>query len=68
MTEKNQHKAYPEKLPKETWSPLILSVGIAMIFWGIVSNYFISLTGITLFIYGLKAWINDLKTENNENE
>ena len=67
MIEK-KYKAYPEELPKATWSPLFVAIGIALIFWGIVSNYAISLIGLAQFTYGIKKWINDLKLENEETE
>ncbi|BDD12421.1 hypothetical protein FUAX_48530 (plasmid) [Fulvitalea axinellae] len=64
--ETEKHKAFPQELPKPTWYPLVLSMGVALIFWGIVTQYVMSLIGLGLFFYGLVGWINDLRDEYNE--
>jgi hypothetical protein len=53
----------PEKVPERTYWPLAMSVGIVFSLWGIVSNYYVSLAGVILFIIATAGWIGDLVHE-----
>ncbi|WP_196891036.1 hypothetical protein [Aureivirga marina] len=71
--EKNQNKAYPEELPKFTWYPFILSIGVTLLFWGIVTTLIIAIMGIIFLFLGLIGWISNLleeqkRMENGEKE
>ncbi len=61
--EEEEFEAYPQELPKFTWYPFILSIGVALIFWGIVTSLFITITGIIFFFLGLIGWIINLLEE-----
>jgi hypothetical protein len=39
MTEKNTYKAQPEELPKPTYWPFFLALGVVLIFWGILTSW-----------------------------
>lgn len=56
-------KALPEKLPEPTYWPFFLAMGLAFIFWGILTSWIIILVGLFLFIVSLAGWINILRHE-----
>jgi hypothetical protein len=39
MTKKNTYKAQPEELPKPTYWPFFLALGVVLIFWGILTSW-----------------------------
>ena len=55
------HPADPEELPKPTFWPFILSVGLLFLFWGLITSMI--LTGVGLLIAGVSiaGWIMDLQ-------
>jgi hypothetical protein len=54
----------PAEIPHPTYWPIVMSVGITFIFWGIVTSPLISLIGIVLFGVALAGWIGDLRHGN----
>ena len=56
-------KARPEKLPKPTYWPFFLGMGIMFLAWGLLTIWLISLAGVIIFIISLEGWINDLRNE-----
>ncbi len=56
-------KARPEKLPKPTYWPFFLAMGIMFLAWGLLTIWLISLAGLIIFIISLAGWINDLRNE-----
>jgi len=54
-------KAMPEELPKPTYAPATLALGITLAGAGIVTSYWVSLAGLILIILGLAGWIGQLK-------
>ena len=67
MTEKNADKetvkAKPQKLPKPTYWPFFLAMGIMFMAWGLVTFWLISLAGFVVFVISLIGWINILRHE-----
>lgn len=61
--ESNKNKAYPEELPKFTWFPFLLSIGVTLLFWGIVTTLIITVMGVILLFIGLIGWISNLLEE-----
>jgi hypothetical protein len=53
----------PEHIPHPTYWPFIFSAGVALVFWGLISNIFILSFGFILFVIGLAGWIWDMLTE-----
>jgi hypothetical protein len=50
-------------LPHPTYFPAGLAMGVAFIFWGLISNFIVSLVGIVLFAAALAGWITDIRHE-----
>ncbi len=64
--EKNQVekvKAKPEILPKPTYWPFFLALGLAFIGWGLLTTWYFSLAGLIVFVISLIGWINILRHE-----
>jgi hypothetical protein len=56
-----------EPLPHPTYFPAGLAMGVAFIFWGLISNFVVSLVGIALFAAALAGWITDIRHEHKSN-
>ncbi|MEO6904217.1 MAG: hypothetical protein ABI315_13845 [Bacteroidia bacterium] len=56
-------KAKPEKLPEPTYWPFFTAMGIAFVFWGLLSSWVILVAGLLIFIISLTRWINILRHE-----
>jgi len=55
--------AKPEKLPEPTYWPFFLVMGLAFIFWGLLTTWVILCTGILIFITALMGWINLMRRD-----
>lgn len=64
----NTYKAQPEKLPEPTYWPIFLALGVVCLFWGILTNWFVSGIGLVIFGVALSGWITDIYHELNENQ
>lgn len=56
-------KAKPEILPKPTYWPFFLAMGLAFTFWGLLTTWVILTAGLIIFIISLIGWINLLRHE-----
>ena len=54
-------KARPEKLPKPTYWPFFLAMGLVFMFWGMLTTWIILAAGLLIFIVALAGWINLLR-------
>lgn len=67
MQEENQQiekvKAKPEKLPKPTYWPFFLALGLMFAGWGLLSTWLFSIIGLIVIIISLYGWINNLRHE-----
>jgi len=54
-------RARPELLPKPTYWPFFLTVGLGFIFWGMLTTWIIGGAGFLIFIIALIGWINLLR-------
>jgi len=54
----------PAEIPQPTYWPVVMSVGITFIFWGIVTSLIVSGVGIILFGIALAGWIGDIRHGN----
>ncbi len=50
-------------IPRPTYMPLVLALGVMCLFWGIETNYLMSLVGVVLLVIGISGWIGDLRHE-----
>lgn len=56
-------KAKPEHLPKPTYWPFFLALGLMFLGWGLLTTWLISLAGFIVFVISLIGWINILRHE-----
>ena len=54
-------------VPGPTYAPPALAMGIMLFFWGPLTHWFASLTGLGLMIFALGKWVNEIR-ENWEEE
>ncbi len=52
-----------EHLPRPTYFPAGLAMGIAFIFWGLITSLVVFLVGLALFIASLAGWITEIRYE-----
>lgn len=50
-----------EPLPRPTYFPAGLAMGVAFIFWGLISNWVVLLVGVALFAAALAGWITEIR-------
>lgn len=55
--------ARPEELPRPTYWPIVMSLGIVCLVWGVVSTFILSLVGLALFVIALIGWIGEMMHE-----
>ena len=51
----------PAHLPHPTYWPVVLAFGIALLAWGIVTTFAITVIGLLLLALGLGGWIGELR-------
>ena len=59
----NWSKAQPQKLPRPTYWPFFLAIGLAFLVWGILAGWLISLAGLVVMAIALSGWITELRHE-----
>ena len=50
-------------LPHPTYFPAGLAMGVAFIFWGLITTWVVWLVGVVLFITALAGWISEIRHE-----
>ncbi len=53
----------PEHVPRPTYWPAVMGMGITMLGWGFITTPLISLVGVLLFAISLWAWIGEMHHE-----
>jgi hypothetical protein len=61
VPEPEWERAKPHKLPKPTYWPFFLALGLTFIFWGLLTTWIILSAGLLIFIVALWGWINILR-------
>lgn len=56
-------KAKPERLPKPTYWPFFLALGLTFMGWGLLTTWYFSVAGLIVFVVSLIGWINILRHE-----
>jgi|SwirhisoilCB2_FD_contig_31_4999725_length_303_multi_3_in_0_out_0_1 hypothetical protein len=57
------HRAPPEHLPRPTYWPVVMALGIAFTGWGLISTPLLSVVGLLLFGLALAGWIGEMWDE-----
>jgi hypothetical protein len=52
-----------EPLPHPTYFPAGLAMGVAFVFWGLITTWPVWLVGVVLFIAALAGWITEIRNE-----
>ncbi|MEY2485424.1 MAG: hypothetical protein QOG67_4103 [Verrucomicrobiota bacterium] len=52
-----------EHLPRPTYFPAGLAMGIAFLFWGLITSWVIIVVGVALFAASLAGWITEIRYE-----
>jgi hypothetical protein len=50
-----------ETLPRPTYFPAGLAMGVAFMFWGLISSWVVFLVGLALFGAALAGWITEIR-------
>lgn len=64
----NWQPAQPRKMPRPTYWPFFLAMGLAFLFWGLLTNWMIGAAGLIILGIALTGWITDLRHERRENK
>lgn len=57
------HELPEEHLPRPTYFPAGLAMGVAFLFWGLISSWVVFLVGLLLFAAALAGWITEIRHE-----
>ena len=52
-----------EHLPRPTYFPAGLAMGIAFLFWGLITSWVTIVVGLALFIASHAGWITEIRYE-----
>src|ERR1043166_68018 len=52
-----------EPLPRPTYFPAGLAMGVAFIFWGLITTWPVWLVGVVLFVAALAGWVTEIRNE-----
>jgi hypothetical protein len=63
LPEHEGNTASPHRLPKPTYWPFFLALGMTFIFWGLLTTWVILLAGFLVLATSLYGWINILRHE-----
>jgi hypothetical protein len=55
-----------EKLPRPTYFPAGLAMGVTFFFWGFITSSVILAVGAALFVASLAGWITEIRRERRE--
>ena len=50
----------PERLPRPTWAPALMALGIALSFWGVVNTHLVTGVGLLVFAFATGWWIGEM--------
>jgi len=52
-------KPLPERLPRPSFAPPILALGLMLLLWGVVTSWIVSVLGIAMVAAATVMWIRD---------
>jgi hypothetical protein len=56
----------PKHIPRPTYWPVTMSVGITFIFWGVATSLIVSAIGLVVFIIALVGWIGEMRNDTHD--
>lgn len=63
VTMNEWHAPKPEHIPRPTYCPVTLAVGIVLMVWGPLANWLLLAAGAVVTVTALTCWINELRHE-----
>jgi hypothetical protein len=57
------HYALPKDLPRPTFWPISLALGITFLLWGFISSIIISFVGLAVMAVSLAGWLGEFRDE-----
>ena len=61
--EKPAAKHYEAHLPRPTFWPAGVALGITFVFWGMIASWVVLAVGIVLFVGCIAGWITEIRNE-----
>ncbi|MCB9419889.1 MAG: hypothetical protein H6667_08800 [Ardenticatenaceae bacterium] len=58
----------PAVLPRPTYWPVIMALGITFLAWGAITTWITVTLGAVLFVLSLVGWIGDIRNEQQREE
>ena len=58
-----KNKPLPERLPPPTVWPVTLALGVALLAFGVVTHWVMSLAGLGFFLLGAGGWFEELRND-----
>lgn len=62
------HRPKPETLPRPTYWPATMALGIVFVAWGVVTTYIVAIVGATLVALALAGWIGEIRHEQRQRD
>jgi hypothetical protein len=62
----NWTKARPQHIPRPTYWPFFLAMGLAFAVWGLLTSWIIGLAGLVVMTVAFVGWINELRHESGK--
>lgn len=56
----------PAHIPRPTYWPAVLAVGVTCLLWGIASTWVIGFVGFLLSVMAINGWIGELRNARTE--
>jgi hypothetical protein len=54
-----------EHLPRPTYFPAGVAMGLTFLFWGLITSYITALVGLGLFAAAFAGWIREIRHEHH---
>ncbi len=55
----DRHKPLPERLPRPSFAPPVLALGLLLLLWGVVTSWVVSVIGLVIVAGAIRIWIRD---------
>ncbi len=59
-------QALPARLPRRTYTPAVVSLGLVLLLWGLITSPILIGAGIGLVGVGVAGWIEELQSEGRD--
>ena len=55
------HRPKPEHVPRPTYCPVMMAVGIILMVWAPLASWMLLAAGVCVFVLAATYWINELR-------